>query len=180
MSCACSMHGKLSWESTVSRGAKHVASDVQAEPITYLHAGMIQHDAQGNPAFMHRTAEGKMYPFNNGYRRVSTPLCSFYCTRAGTMANALAQAVGVLKGCVLRPDEVEPAIHASWLRGAQADYLTVPLSSRRAAGVLGHDFKKMGLKGEQVDHATYAACPVPSLQRFHLVRVPRALHGWAA
>lgn len=51
----------------------------------------------------------------------------------------------------------------------QADYLTLPLSSRRAAGVLGHDFKKMGLRNEQVDHDTYAACPVASPQRFHLV-----------
>ena len=46
----------------------------------------------------------------------------------------------------------------------------MPLSSRRAAVVLGHDFKRMGLKAEQVDHATYAACAVPSLRRFHLVR----------
>ena len=43
----------------------------------------------------------------------------------------------------------------------QADYLTVPLSSRRAAGVLGHDYKRMGLRSEQVDHETYADCAVP-------------------
>ena len=60
----------------------------------------------------------------------------------------------------------------------QADYLTVPLSSRRAAGVLGHDYKRMGLRSEQVDHETYADCAVPSLQRFHLVRAP--LFGHAA
>lgn len=54
----------------------------------------------------------------------------------------------------------------------QADYLTVPLSSRRAAGVLGHDFKKMGFRTDQVDHDTYAACPVTSPQRFHLVSAP--------
>jgi hypothetical protein len=52
----------------------------------------------------------------------------------------------------------------------QADYLTVPLSSRRAAGVLGSDFKKMGLTTEQVDHATYRACRVADPRRFHLVR----------
>ena len=44
---------------------------VQAEPVTYLHAGMIQHDPSGIPTFLHRTAEGKVYPFNNGYRKVS-------------------------------------------------------------------------------------------------------------
>lgn len=43
---------------------------MQADLVCYLHAGMIQHDPQGQPAFMHRTAEGKMYPFNTGYRRV--------------------------------------------------------------------------------------------------------------
>lgn len=43
----------------------------QAEPVTYLHAGMIQHDPSGIPTFLHRTAEGKVYPFNNGYRKVS-------------------------------------------------------------------------------------------------------------
>lgn len=44
---------------------------LQAEPVTYLHAGMIQHDPSGNPTFLHRTAEGKVYPFNHGYRKVS-------------------------------------------------------------------------------------------------------------
>ncbi len=44
---------------------------LQAEPVTYLHAGMIQHDPSGIPTFLHRTAEGKVYPFNNGYRKVS-------------------------------------------------------------------------------------------------------------
>ena len=43
---------------------------MQAEPVKYLHAGMIQHDPSGNPAFLHRTAEGKVYPFNHGYRKV--------------------------------------------------------------------------------------------------------------
>lgn len=38
--------------------------------MTYLHAGMVQHDPSGNPAFLHRTAEGKVYPFNHGYRKV--------------------------------------------------------------------------------------------------------------
>ena len=38
--------------------------------MRYLHAGMIQHDPSGNPAFLHRTAEGKVYPFNHGYRKV--------------------------------------------------------------------------------------------------------------
>ena len=38
--------------------------------MKYLHAGMIQHDPSGNPAFLHRTAEGKVYPFNHGYRKV--------------------------------------------------------------------------------------------------------------
>jgi len=38
--------------------------------VTYLHAGMIQHDPSGIPTFLHRTAEGKVYPFNNGYRKV--------------------------------------------------------------------------------------------------------------
>ena len=50
---------------------------MQAEPVKYLHAGMIQHDPSGNPAFLHRTAEGKVYPFNHGYRKVGnilTPL----------------------------------------------------------------------------------------------------------
>ena len=46
-------------------------SVMQAEPVTYLHAGMIQHDPSGIPTFLHRTAEGKVYPFNNGYRKVS-------------------------------------------------------------------------------------------------------------
>ena len=45
---------------------------MQAEPVKYLHAGMIQHDPSGNPAFLHRTAEGKVYPFNHGYRKVGT------------------------------------------------------------------------------------------------------------
>ena len=40
--------------------------------MTYLHAGMIQHDPSGVPTFLHRTAEGKVYPFNNGYRKVSS------------------------------------------------------------------------------------------------------------
>lgn len=44
---------------------------LQAEPVTYLHAGMIQHDPSGIPTFLHRTAEGKVYPFSNGYRKVS-------------------------------------------------------------------------------------------------------------
>lgn len=43
--------------------------DAQAEPIRYLHAGMVQHDPSGLPAFLHRTAEGKVYPFNHGYRK---------------------------------------------------------------------------------------------------------------
>lgn len=38
--------------------------------MRYLHAGMIQHDPSGRPAFLHRTAEGKVYPFNHGYRKV--------------------------------------------------------------------------------------------------------------
>ena len=38
--------------------------------MKYLHAGMIQHDPSGDPAFLHRTAEGKVYPFNHGYRKV--------------------------------------------------------------------------------------------------------------
>lgn len=46
------------------------AWEPQAEPITYLHAGMVQHDPSGLPAFLHRTAEGKVYPFNHGFRRV--------------------------------------------------------------------------------------------------------------
>ena len=45
----------------------------QGEPVGYLHAGMVQHDPQGSPAFLHRTAEGKVYPFNHGYRRVGLP-----------------------------------------------------------------------------------------------------------
>ena len=52
----------------------------------------------------------------------------------------------------------------------QAHYLTVPLSARRAAGVLGHDFKKMGLRSSQIDHATYANCSHPDPQTFHVVR----------
>ena len=42
--------------------------------MKYLHAGMIQHDPSGNPAFLHRTAEGKVYPFNHGYRKVGCSL----------------------------------------------------------------------------------------------------------
>ncbi len=38
--------------------------------MQYLHAGMVQHDPQGRPAFLHRTAEAKVYPFNTGYRKV--------------------------------------------------------------------------------------------------------------
>jgi hypothetical protein len=38
-----------------------------------LHVGMIQHDPSGYPAFLHRTAEGKVYPFNHGYRKVRAP-----------------------------------------------------------------------------------------------------------
>ncbi|CAK0786177.1 hypothetical protein CVIRNUC_009390 [Coccomyxa viridis] len=94
------------------------ASEDNAEPVKYLHAGMIQHDPSGNPAFLHRTAEGKVYPFNHGYRK--------------------------------------------------AHYLTVPLSARRAAGVLGHDFKKMGLRSSQIDHATYTNCSHPDPQTFHV------------
>jgi len=52
----------------------------------------------------------------------------------------------------------------------QAHYVTVPLSSRRAAGVLGHDFKKMGLRSDQIDHATYSSCAHPFPQTFHAVR----------
>ena len=48
--------------------------------------------------------------------------------------------------------------------------MTVPLSSRRAAGVLGHDFKKMGLRGDQIDHATYGNCSHPFPRTFHAVR----------
>ena len=58
----------------------------------------------------------------------------------------------------------------------QAHYLTVPLSPRRAAGVLGHDFKKMGLRSSQVDHTTYANCSHPDPQTFHVVRPARAAH----
>ena len=46
---------------------------LQADLVQYLHAGMIQHDPQGRPAFLHRTAEAKMYPFNTGYRKVEAP-----------------------------------------------------------------------------------------------------------
>lgn len=53
----------------------------------------------------------------------------------------------------------------------QADFLTVPLSSRRAAGVLGNEFKKMGLKTEQIDHTTYSECPVADPRNFHMVRL---------
>ena len=55
------------------------ASCLQAEPVTYLHAGMIQHDPSGNPTFLHRTAEGKVYPFNHGYRKVSSAISVFLC-----------------------------------------------------------------------------------------------------
>ena len=58
----------------------------------------------------------------------------------------------------------------------QAHYLTVPLSARRAAGVLGHDFKKMGLRASQIDHATYANCSHPDPQTFHVVRPRLAAH----
>ena len=51
--------------------------------------------------------------------------------------------------------------------------MTVPLSSRRAAGVLGHDFKKMGLRGEQIDHTTYQNCSHPVPQTFHAVSSPQ-------
>ncbi|CAL8463979.1 g3514 [Coccomyxa elongata] len=95
------------------------ASPQNAEPITYLHAGMVQHDPSGLPAFLHRTAEGKVYPFNHGFRR--------------------------------------------------ADYLTVPLSSRRAASVLGSNIphKLMGLMAKQIDHTTYNQCPVADPRTFH-------------
>ena len=56
-----------------------------------------------------------------------------------------------------------------WGHVRQADFLTVPLSSRRAAGVLGSDFKKMGLKTEQIDHTTYSECPVADPRTFHMV-----------
>lgn len=63
----------------------------------------------------------------------------------------------------------------------QAHYLTVPLSSRRAAGVLGHDFKKMGLQRDQIDHVTYGNCSHPQPQTFHAVRTlsytPPYTHG---
>lgn len=43
----------------------------------------------------------------------------------------------------------------------------MPLSSRRASGVLGNTFKKMGLRAEQIDHSTYSQCPVPDPRNFH-------------
>ena len=52
---------------------------MQTEPVTYLHAGMIQHDPNGNPTFLHRTAEGKVYPFHHGYRKVSSAMTVFLC-----------------------------------------------------------------------------------------------------
>lgn len=60
-----------------------------------------------------------------------------------------------------------------WHMAAQAHFVTVPLSSRRAAGVLGHDTKKMGLRGDQIDHATYQNCTHPIPQTFHAVSSPK-------
>lgn len=44
---------------------------MQAEPVKYLHAGMVQHGPDQIPIFFHRTAEGKVYPFEYGYRKAS-------------------------------------------------------------------------------------------------------------
>ncbi len=38
--------------------------------------------------------------------------------------------------------------------------------------MLGHDFKKMGLRGDQIDHVTYQNCSHPIPQTFHAVSSP--------
>lgn len=70
----------------------------------------------------------------------------------------------------------------------QADYLTVPLSSRRAASVLGSNIphKLMGLMAKQIDHTTYNQCPVADPRTFHKVlssclsHFPGLLLAWNA
>ena len=52
----------------------HLQSFAQADPIKYLHVGMLQHDPDGLPIFLHRTAEGKFYPFQQGFRKVRISL----------------------------------------------------------------------------------------------------------
>jgi len=69
-------------------------------------------------------------------------------------------------------------IHNEKAMAVQAHYVTVPLSSRRAAGVLGHDFKKMGLRSDQIDHTTYGSCAHPFPQTFHAVRSTPPMGIW--
>ena len=73
--------------------------------MTYLHAGMIQHDPSGNPTFLHRTAEGKVYPFNHGYRKVSST--------KNVLLSALFHHEGVK---MLRTSRQDIRIMVAWMR----------------------------------------------------------------
>ena len=129
---------------------------MQAEPVKYLHAGMVQHGPDQIHMFFHRTAEGKVYPFEYGYRKASGSAVVFKSLSAHRAPYIKSNAALILI--------LESTLYL------QAHYLTVPLSSRRASGVLGHDFKKMGFASDKVEHKTYDSCPHPFPESFPKVK----------
>ena len=76
--------------------------------MKYLHAGMIQHDPSGNPAFLHRTAEGKVYPFNHGYRKVG------YLRHLSDSSHGRAHTECWMKDAVRQPIAGSVRLHTPW------------------------------------------------------------------